>query len=75
MKDGKVDYNSVTKLSDGKYLHTIGDIDAYYSPDNDVTYDDETLTFTITTIQTSGVVEFYFMMTNGLKYKVNIKLD
>ena len=65
----------VSKLiGNGGKLHTVGNVNNFYCENGDVTYDDSTLAFAITTQQTQGILPFYFSIENGLKYKVNIRL-
>lgn len=59
--------------NDGK-LHTVGNVNNFYCENGDVTYDENTLSFTITPQQIQSILPFYFSIENGLKYKVNLKL-
>ena len=55
-------------------IHTVGNITNFYCDGGDVTYDNTTLSFKITTTKTNGIIPFYFVIENGLKYRVNINL-
>ena len=55
-------------------IHTVGNITNFYCDGGNVTYDNTTLSFKITTTKTKGIMPFYFVIENGLKYRVNINL-
>lgn len=68
--DGRVNYEAESLVGDG--VHAVGSISAYYTPNGNVTYDDSRLMFTITITTQADEIPFYFIIDNGLKYKVII---
>ena len=72
--NGALNTNAGKLVGNGGKLHTVGNVNNFYCENGDVTYDENTLSFTITPQQIQSILPFYFSIENGLKYKVNLKL-
>lgn len=72
--DGLVNYEAKSLVGNG--VHAVGSISEYYTPHGTVVYDYKELKFTIriTTPENElpNEIPFYFIIDNGLKYKVII---
>ena len=72
--DGILQTSTESLTDKNGMVHTVGNITNFYCDGGNVTYDNTTLSFKITTTKTNGIMPFYFVIENGLKYRVNINL-